>query len=136
MRRLLHARGWRFRVDYQPVPGLRRRADVAFTRLRVAVFIDGCFWHACPLHGTQAKANAAFWAEKLATNVSRDRDTDRRLREAGWTVVRAWEHESPDDVVQLLEAVLRAANARSRSLTGRSVKTRVVAELDSSGTSR
>jgi DNA mismatch endonuclease (patch repair protein) len=106
LRRSLHARGWRFRVDYPPFPGLRRRADVVFTRRRVAVYVDGCFWHSCPMHGTTAKANASFWADKLEMNRRRDWDTDQRLREAGWTVVRVWEHETPEEAVPRVEAAL------------------------------
>src|SRR4051794_22781912 len=84
LRSELHRRGLRFRVDRAPLPGLRRRADLLFTRARVAVYVDGCFWHVCPLHATWPKRNAAWWQEKLDSNQHRDRDTDRRLREAGW----------------------------------------------------
>lgn len=77
------------------LPGVRRRADVVFTSAKVAVFIDGCFWHRCPIHATNPKANAEFWAEKLTANEARDRDTDQRLVAAGWRVVRVWEHEHP-----------------------------------------
>ncbi|WP_315772110.1 very short patch repair endonuclease [Rhodococcoides kroppenstedtii] len=108
LRRLLHAAGLRYRVDRAPLPGLRRRADVVFTRARVAVYVDGCFWHSCPVHATHPRNNAQWWADKLAANVARDRDTDRRLEEAGWTVVRIWEHEDP---AVAAEKVLRAVRA-------------------------
>jgi DNA mismatch endonuclease (patch repair protein) len=98
VRRLLHAAGLRYRVDRAPLVGVRRRADIVFAPARVAVFIDGCFWHGCPTHGTTARANAAFWAEKIERNRERDRDTDQRLAEAGWAVVRAWEHQEPAEV--------------------------------------
>jgi len=98
IRRLLHARGMRYRVDVSPLPGMRRRADIVFTRARVAVFVDGCFWHGCPLHATKPKANAEWWADKLATNQARDVATDRQLRDAGWTVLRYWEHDGPASV--------------------------------------
>lgn len=98
VRRLLHAAGLRYRVAYRPMPGLRRTADIVFTRHRVAVFIDGCFWHACPEHGTTARSNAQYWSQKLADNVARDADTNAKLREAGWVVLRFWEHEAPADV--------------------------------------
>jgi DNA mismatch endonuclease (patch repair protein) len=77
IRRLVHARGLRYKIDAAlPLRGVRRRADMLFSRARVAVFVDGCYWHACPIHGTKPKANASWWAEKLAANVGRDRDTD------------------------------------------------------------
>jgi DNA mismatch endonuclease (patch repair protein) len=93
LRQELHRSGLRYRVDYQVLKGLRRRADVAFPRAQVAVFVDGCFWHGCPTHRTWPKSNSEWWASKLEANVSRDRDTDRRLAEAGWLVIRVWEHE-------------------------------------------
>jgi DNA mismatch endonuclease (patch repair protein) len=86
----------------------RRRADVAFTRRHVAVFVDGCFWHGCPDHKTAPARNAAWWAQKLAGNVQRDRETDRHLRVAGWTVLRFWEHDVVDDVVAQIVAVLES----------------------------
>lgn len=102
IRRILHARGLRYRVDYRPEPGIRRKADIVFTRARVAVFVDGCFWHHCPEHGSAPKSNADWWREKLATNVRRDRDTDERLRAAGWVVVRVWEHVPPAQAADLI----------------------------------
>ena len=106
VRRLLHAAGLRYRVAW-PVPGQRRRTiDIAFTRARVAVYIDGCFWHGCPLHGTSPKANAAWWAEKIATNRARDADVTAQLRDLGWTVLRFWEHESPQEVTASVLAVV------------------------------
>ena len=95
LRRELHRRGVRYYVDRAPVKGVRRRADLVFPRRKVAVYVDGCFWHSCPQHATFPKNNAQWWAEKLAGNVTRDRDTDTRLTDAGWTVVRIWEHENP-----------------------------------------
>ncbi|MGW0022053.1 very short patch repair endonuclease [Rhodococcus sp. NPDC003382] len=95
LRRELHRRGLRFFVDRAPLPGLRRRADLVFPRRHLAVYVDGCFWHRCPVHATDPKNNSEWWAAKLAGNVARDRDTDARLAAAGWTVVRIWEHEDP-----------------------------------------
>ncbi|MDH6289179.1 very short patch repair endonuclease [Rhodococcus opacus] len=95
LRRELHRRGVRYYVDRAPMKGVRRRADLVFPRRKVAVYVDGCFWHSCPQHATFPKNNAQWWAEKLAGNVTRDRDTDTRLTDAGWTVVRVWEHENP-----------------------------------------
>lgn len=95
IRRTLHAMGLRYRVDRRPIPGIRRRADLVFAGARVAVFVDGCFWHACPVHGTKPKENAGYWTAKLLENVARDRDTDRALEAAGWLPIRVWEHEEP-----------------------------------------
>jgi len=91
----LHRRGLRFRVDRAPLPGLRSRADVVFGPARVAVYVDGCFWHSCPEHGTRPKANADWWEQKLQRNRERDAETDHTLTEHGWEVVRIWEHEDP-----------------------------------------
>lgn len=88
--------GLRYRVDRRVLPGLRRRADLVFVSARVAVFVDGCFWHRCPDHGNLPKSNREWWTEKLNRNVARDRDTDLRLTEAGWHVERVWEHELRD----------------------------------------
>lgn len=109
VRRAAHAAGLRFRVDYRPIPELNRRADLVFTRAKVAVFVDGCFWHGCPTHHTVAKSNADFWAQKVTRNRERDAETDRLLRDAGWTVIRAWEHEPADDVVVRILASVRRA---------------------------
>lgn len=95
LRSLLHRRGLRFRVDVAPLIGSRRRADVVFTRARLAVFLDGCFWHSCPWHGTIPRSNTRWWVDKLEANVRRDRSTDRELEACGWAVVRIWEHETP-----------------------------------------
>ncbi|BCN41999.1 very short patch repair endonuclease [Prescottella equi] len=109
LRRELHRRGARFFVDRAPLRGLRRRADLVFPRRRVAVYVDGCFWHSCPQHATSPKNNAQWWADKLAANVVRDRDTDTRLADAGWMVVRIWEHEDPTEAADRVQAALRAA---------------------------
>ncbi len=102
----------RYRVNYKLLPGFCRRADVAFVSARVAVFIDGCFWHGCPTHGTWPKANSEFWRSKIEMNRKRDRDTDRRLTEAGWLVFRVWEH---DDLVAAAGIVAELVFSRIRS---------------------
>jgi len=113
LRRLLHKRGLRYRVD-AALPGLpRRSADVLFSRQKVAVFVDGCFWHVCPEHGTAPKSNADWWAAKLARNVQRDRETDMHLTELGWKVVRIWEHESPESAADRVEVAVRSAQTAS-----------------------
>ena len=107
LRSRLHARGLRYRVDTTVLPGLRRRADVVFRKERVAVFVDGCFWHGCPEHGTWPKKNAEWWREKIEANVARDRDTDARLEQEGWVVVRVWAHESPEEAADFVEQLVR-----------------------------
>ncbi|MDU0314401.1 very short patch repair endonuclease [Phycicoccus sp. M110.8] len=114
VRKVLHAAGFRYRVSYPPVAQLRRRADIVFTRQRVAVFIDGCFWHGCPQHGRrQFSVNGDYWVPKIAANHARDRDTDQRLRTAGWLVLRFWEHQDPFAVA---EEIADAVAARLRSI--------------------
>ncbi len=95
----LHAAGLRFRKHYRPVRGSRCEVDVAFTRWRVAVLLDGCFWHGCPRHATRPATNEEWWAAKLDANIARDRRTDEMLAEVGWMVLRFWEHEPTDEVV-------------------------------------
>jgi DNA mismatch endonuclease (patch repair protein) len=94
--------------------GTRRRADIVFPTRKVAVLVDGCFWHSCPEHATRPKRNAEWWAEKLARNVARDRETDMLLAEAGWTVVRIWEHEMPTEAADRVELALDESDARRR----------------------
>lgn len=93
LRSILHGMGLRYRVDFPPLPATRCRADVVFSRAKLAVFVDGCFWHGCPVHYRPAKKNAGFWDRKLAENVARDRRTDDALRRAGWRSLRVWEHD-------------------------------------------
>jgi DNA mismatch endonuclease, patch repair protein len=93
LRRALHAAGLRYRVHRRPVKGVRREADIVFGPSKVAVFVDGCFWHGCPEHATWPRNNAEFWRQKIETNRRRDLDTDARLEQAGWQAVRVWEHE-------------------------------------------
>jgi DNA mismatch endonuclease (patch repair protein) len=96
------------------VEGTRRTADVVFPAARVAVFLDGCFWHGCPLHGTSPKNNAAWWRAKIDANIVRDRDTDARLMALSWTVVRIWEHEDFAEASDRIEAIVRRATHSAR----------------------
>jgi DNA mismatch endonuclease (patch repair protein) len=112
LRRELHRLGLRYRVDRAVIPGFRRRADVVFTRARMVIFVDGCFWHGCPQHATKPKANAEWWAEKLSTNVARDRDTNARLQADGWTVLRLWEHEDMHAAAADISRLVRRADHR------------------------
>ncbi|KAA9393012.1 very short patch repair endonuclease [Kocuria coralli] len=111
----LHRRGLRFRVDYAPLTERpRRRADIVFTRKHVAVFVDGCFWHGCPIHATYPKSNTGYWLPKLARNIERDRETDAELKDRGWRVVRVWEHMPPADAADMIEEALTKASGHSR----------------------
>jgi DNA mismatch endonuclease (patch repair protein) len=113
LRRELHSRGLRYFVGRSPITASRRRrADIVFPRARVAVFVDGCFWHGCPEHMTWPKANAEWWRAKIEANVARDRRTDEQLREAGWTVVRVWEHEEIERAADRVELAVREAVRR------------------------
>ena len=108
VRRALHARGWRYRVTHRPLASDRRRTvDIAFTRQKLAVLIDGCFWHCCPEHFVMPKTNLPYWQEKIADNVRRDAATNTLLEENGWSVLRFWEHQEPATVVEAIEASLR-----------------------------
>jgi DNA mismatch endonuclease Vsr len=107
LRRELHARGLRYYVHRRPIQTLRRTADIVFPRLRLAVFVDGCFWHSCPQHKTQPKTNGAWWQAKLDRNAERDRETDLYLVTHGWATVRIWEHELPDRAADEVEAAVR-----------------------------
>jgi DNA mismatch endonuclease (patch repair protein) len=119
VRRILHSIGLRYRVDRAPLPGLRRRADIVFGPAKLAVFVDGCFWHGCPEHGRrQTQSNADYWSGKIARNRERDADTDARLTDAGWAVVRVWEHEPAEKTAELVAVTVRrrlaAGSRRSR----------------------
>jgi len=116
LRSALYKKGLRFRTDEKPIKDLNRKADIVFLRTKVAVFVDGCFWHGCPIHGTQAKANADFWREKIKRNQERDADTTKQLEAAGWNIIRVWEHEDPE------KAATEICNIIDRRKKERSVK--------------
>ncbi|QYA99149.1 very short patch repair endonuclease [Streptomyces anulatus] len=115
IRRLVHANGLRYRVAARPLPDLRRTADMVFRPAKVAVFIDGCYWHGCPEHYVSPKTNPGYWSEKVARNVARDRDTDERLSAAGWLVLRFWEHQSSDACAL---SIVSAVRERRNDLPG------------------
>lgn len=114
VRRLLHAEGLRYRVN-APVIGMPRRTiDIVFPRARIAVFLDGCFWHGCPQHATSPKSNAEWWRTKLDRNMARDQETSEYLRAAGWTVLRFWEHMPAEEIA----ATVRIAVDREKQDRG------------------
>jgi DNA mismatch endonuclease, patch repair protein len=108
LRSLLFRMGLRYRIDVKPLRELRRKADLVFRKAKVAVYMDGCFWHGCPAHATWPKKNAAFWRNKIEANRLRDADTNQRLAEAGWVVVRVWEHEDPALAAERVATAVRA----------------------------
>ncbi len=109
LRSLLHAEGLRFRVDQRVVAGdVTVRPDVVFTRARVALFVDGCFWHSCPIHGNQPQRNTSYWAPKLVRNVERDRRVSEALERDGWAVVRVWKHEDPGGIAPQVSQLVRS----------------------------
>ena len=108
LRKALHARGLRYRLHVPLLTKPRRVADIVFASARVAIFVDGCFWHGCPDHASWPKSNAQFWRDKIETNRARDAHTDRRLRASGWRVVRIWSHESAGDAAERIEDIVRA----------------------------
>ncbi|MCR6712901.1 MAG: very short patch repair endonuclease [Demequina sp.] len=106
VRRRLHEAGLRYRVAQRPDPALRRTADIVFRPVKVAVFIDGCFWHGCPTHYTSPATHSDYWSPKILRTQQRDRETDARLRSAGWLVLRFWEHEDADQVALSIESAV------------------------------
>jgi len=96
----------KYQVDARPLPNSSRKADILFPKERVAVFVDGCFWHGCPIHSTQAKTNAEFWDQKIKANKRRDVDTNRTLKKSGWLVLRVWEHENPQGAAKRIAKIM------------------------------
>ncbi len=113
VRQLVHAAGLRYRVSARPEVDFRRTADLLFRPARVAVFVDGCFWHGCPEHYTRPKANDGYWSGKVARNRERDEETTRILTERGWSVLRFWEHEDPAEVAEQIVSTVRVRRAKS-----------------------
>ena len=119
VRSAVHRRGLRYRVATRPQPELRRTADMVFRRAKVAVFVDGCYWHGCPEHHTQPATNREYWAEKISGNIRRDKETNEHLERAGWTVLRFWEHENTETVADTIETSVRSALRRRVSEEGK-----------------
>jgi DNA mismatch endonuclease (patch repair protein) len=94
VRRILHASGLRYKVHARPIKDWNRRADMVFPRAKIAIFINGCFWHGCPKHFSAPKTNSEYWASKIMRNVERDSETALRLKSEGWLVIAIWEHEN------------------------------------------
>ncbi|MFB7467982.1 very short patch repair endonuclease [Streptomyces sp. NPDC056224] len=115
IRRLVHAQGLRYRIAARPLPGLRRTADLVFRPTKVAVFVDGCYWHGCPEHYVSPRTNPGYWSEKVARNIARDRDTDQKLMEAGWLVLRFWEHEDSGHCAEEIADAVRERQERPRN---------------------
>ncbi|MGA1826641.1 very short patch repair endonuclease [Microbacterium sp.] len=124
VRSILHAHGLRYRTHFRPVLEVRRTADIVFTRQRLAVFIDGCFWHACPEHFISPKTNGSYWASKIDGNKRRDVATDDYLREAGWTVLRFWEHETPSSAADAIEGQVALLRQTVQSVARKSTPRR------------
>ncbi|RDS82346.1 very short patch repair endonuclease [Dyella monticola] len=110
LRREIRKMGLRYRVDYEVLKKPRRVADIAFPRRKIAIFVDGCFWHGCPAHATWPKQNAEFWRQKIEANRQRDNDTNDRLQDLGWTVLRFWSHESPSEAAKTIARVVATAD--------------------------
>jgi DNA mismatch endonuclease (patch repair protein) len=111
LRRVLHRRGLRYRLHRRPLPHYRRLADLIFPSTKIAVFVDGCFWHGCPDHGTWPRANADFWRAKIENNRRRDVETIEYLVAAGWLPIRVWEHEDVEAAADRVEEAVRARQA-------------------------
>lgn len=111
LRRELHRRGLRYRVDRRVLPATTRRSDIVFVGARVVVDVRGCYWHGCQEHGSLPTANSEWWTAKIATTRLRDEDTELRLREAGWDVIVVWEHDDPQAVAAAIEARVKGTTA-------------------------
>ena len=113
LRHMLHRRGLRYYVNRRPIPSLRRTADIVFPRRKIAVFVDGCFWHGCPDHHTVSKTNPEYWSEKVRLNKQRDQETTLLMREAGWMVLRFWEHVSAEEASDEVERVVNLRRSQA-----------------------
>lgn len=108
LRSALHRRGLRFRLNRRPLPNRRRTVDISFQAEKVAVFLDGCFWHGCPEHHSLSATNTDFWQRKVTENRERDAETTRMLQAQGWVVLRFWEHEDVEVAAQRVAEIVAA----------------------------
>nr|WP_269089224.1 very short patch repair endonuclease [Mycobacterium avium] len=108
IRSILHSRGLRYRVNFRPLANRRNTADIVFTKRKIAVFVDGCYWHGCPEHYWASKTNVDYWEPKIKQNRARDENFTAALVGEGWRVIRIWEHESPKDAADRVEAAVRS----------------------------
>jgi DNA mismatch endonuclease (patch repair protein) len=113
VRQGLHALGYRYRVNRRPLPDQKFRGDIVWTGRRLVVFLDGCFWHGCPVHGTTPNSNTEWWRDKINSNQDRDRRVDEILRQRGWTVLRFWEHDNADEVIRSIALHLESRDRGS-----------------------
>lgn len=114
LRSSLHRRGYRFLVNIAPDSNISCRVDILFPRSRIAVFVDGCFWHRCPEHGVRPRTNSEYWDAKIARNLARDRRNNAELEAAGWVVVRVWEHEPPHEAAERISQIVRERRAQTQ----------------------
>ena len=122
LRQELYRRGLRYRVDFEVLKKPRRVADIAFPGQMIAIFVDGCFWHGCPKHATWPKQNSEFWRQKIETNRARDIDTNERLQNLGWTVLRFWQHEQPTESADIVVHMVATARSKQRASLPRPYK--------------
>lgn len=115
LRQEMYRIGLRYRVNYEVLRTPRRVADIAFPGRKIAIFVDGCFWHGCPEHATWPKRNAEFWQQKIAANRKRDADTNERLCAVGWTVLRFWSHESPTEAARAVARAVATVDVQHRA---------------------
>lgn len=116
LRRELFRIGLRYRVEYEVLKKPRRIADIVFPGRKIAIFVDGCFWHGCPEHATWPKQNAEFWRQKIEANRQRDADTNERLQSLGWTVLRFWSHQSPTEAAKMVAQVVAMVDSKHCAL--------------------
>jgi DNA mismatch endonuclease (patch repair protein) len=116
LRRSLYALGYRYRVNCRLLPDHRFKGDIVWRGRRLVVFLDGCFWHGCPIHGTTPKSNTEWWRQKIKSNQDRDRRVNEILRQSGWTVLRFWEHDDSEKIIESVVQELEAIDSARKML--------------------